>query len=107
MGSAEYPHHRRSHRARRFRCRKRQRRREIADLEGKRVGFVKGNPSVNVKTSAYLAFGGLTPDDAQQVWLGSYSAMKTSLIADLLDAFGSVTSSANMREIEASPRGLH
>jgi len=80
---------------------------EIADLKGKRVGFVKGNPSVNVKNAAYLAFGGLTPDDVQQVWFGSYGAMKTALIAGQLDAFGSVTSSANMREIEASPRGLH
>lgn len=79
---------------------------EIADLKGKRIGFVKGNPSVNVKNDAYLAFGGLTRDDVQVVWFGSYGAMKTALIAGQLDAFGSVTTSANMREIEASPRGL-
>ncbi len=79
---------------------------EISDLKGKRVGFVKGNPSVNVKNDAYLAFGGLTRDDIQVVWFGSYGAMKTALIAGQLDAFGSVTTSANMREIEASPRGL-
>lgn len=78
----------------------------IADLKGKRLGFVKGNPSVNVKNASYLAFGGLTVDDVQQVWFGSYGAMKTALIAGQLDAFGSVTTSANMREIEASPRGL-
>ncbi len=80
---------------------------EIADLKGTRVGFVKGNPSMNVKNATYLAFGGLTPDDFQQVWFGSYGAMKTALIAGQLDAFGSVTSSANMLEIEASPHGLH
>lgn len=79
---------------------------EISDLKGKRIGFVKGNPSVNVKNDAYLAFGGLTRDDVQVVWFGSYGAMKTALIAGQLDAFGSVTTSANMREIEASPRGL-
>lgn len=79
---------------------------EISDLKGKRIGFVKGNPSVNVKNDAYLAFGGLTRDDVEMVWFGSYNAMKTAVLANQLDAFGSVTTSANMREIESSPRGL-
>ena len=79
----------------------------MADLRGKRVGFVKGNPSVNVKNLAYIAIGGLTIDDIEPVWFGSYSAMKTALLANQLDAFGSVPGSANMREIEASPRGLY
>ncbi len=78
----------------------------IADLKGKRIGFVKGNPSVNVKNEAYLAFGGLTLDDIQPVWFGSYSALKTAVLATQLDAYGSATGSANRREIEASPRGL-
>jgi len=79
---------------------------EMADLKGKRIGFVKGNPSVNVKNDAYLAMGGLTRNDIEVVWFGSYNAMKTAVLANQLDAFGSVTTSANMREIEASPRGL-
>jgi len=79
---------------------------EISDLRGKRIGFVKGNPSVNVKNEGFLAFGGLTIDDVQQVWFGSYNAMKTAVIAGQLDAFSTVTTSANVREIEASPRGL-
>ncbi|MBY0332365.1 MAG: TAXI family TRAP transporter solute-binding subunit [Acetobacteraceae bacterium] len=79
---------------------------EIKDLRGKRIGYVKGNPSVNVKTDAYLAFGGLSRADVQVVWFGSYNAMKTAVINNQLDAFASVTTSANMREIEASPRGL-
>ena len=78
----------------------------IADLRGKRVGFVKGNPSVNVKNAGYLAFGGLTPKDVEAVWFGSYGTMKDAILADQLDAMGSVTTSANMRQIEASPRGL-
>jgi len=78
----------------------------ISDLRGKRIGFVKGNPSVNVKNEAYLAFGGLTLADIEPVWFGSYNAMKTAVLANQLDAFGSVTTSANMREIEASPRGI-
>jgi TRAP transporter TAXI family solute receptor len=79
---------------------------EISDLKGRRIGFVKGNPSVNVKNEAYLAFGGLTLKDVEEVWFGSYSAMKTAVLANQLDAFGSATTSANMREIEASPRGI-
>lgn len=79
---------------------------EIKDLRGKRIGYVKGNPSVNVKTDAYLAFGGLSRADVQVVWFGGYNVMKTAVINNQLDAFASVTTSANMREIEASPRGL-
>lgn len=79
---------------------------ELKDLKGKRIGYVKGNPSVNVKTDAYLAFAGLTRADVDVVWFGSYNAMKTAVINNQLDSFSSVTTSANMREIEASPRGL-
>lgn len=78
----------------------------VYDLKGKRLGYVKGNPSVNVKHDAYLAFAGLTRDDIEVVWFGSYSAMKTAVLANQIDGFSSVTTSANMREIEASPRGL-
>ena len=78
----------------------------VYDLKGKRLGYVKGNPSVNVKHDAYLAFAGLTRSDIDVVWFGSYSAMKTALLANQIDGFSSVTTSANMREIEASPRGL-
>jgi TRAP transporter TAXI family solute receptor len=79
---------------------------KMSDLKGKRVGYVKGNPSVNVKNDAYLAFGGLKREDVKVVWFGSYNAMKDAILADQLDAMGSVTTSANMRQIEASPRGL-
>jgi TRAP transporter TAXI family solute receptor len=78
----------------------------MKDLKGKRIGYVKGNPSVNVKNEAYLAFAGLTEKDIQVVWFGSYNAMKTAIVNNQLDGMSSVTTSANMREIEASPRGL-
>ena len=78
----------------------------LADLKGKRIGYVKGNPSVNVKTDASLAFAGLTQNDVQAVWFGSYGALKTAIIANQLDCFSSVTTSANTREMEASPRGI-
>jgi hypothetical protein len=40
------------------------------------------------------------------VWFGSYGALKTAIIANQLDCFSSVTTSANTREMEASPRGI-
>lgn len=78
----------------------------LSDLKGKRIGYVKGNPSVNVKTDAALAFAGLSRDDVEPMWFGSYGALKDAVIAGQIDAYSSVTTSANMREIEASPRGL-
>ncbi|MFV0298981.1 MAG: TAXI family TRAP transporter solute-binding subunit, partial [Hyphomicrobiaceae bacterium] len=52
----------------------------IEDLKGKRVGYVKGNPSVNVKNDAYLAYGGLTRKDVNVVWFGSYGTMKDAIL---------------------------
>lgn len=80
---------------------------KMSDMKGKRIGYVKGNPSVNVKNLAYIKFAGLNEDDIEKVWFGSYNAMKTAIINNQLDGFSSVTTSANMREIEASPRGLY
>src|SRR3546814_16922024 len=70
----------------------------LADLKGKRIGYVKGNPSVNVKTDASLAFSGPDRDSVEAVWFGSYGALKTAVIANQLDCFSSVTTSANTRE---------
>jgi TRAP transporter TAXI family solute receptor len=79
----------------------------VASLKGKRIGMVKANPSVNVKVEAVLAFGGLTTNDVQTVLFGSYGAQKDAILANQLDCMISVTTSANMRQIEASPRGIH
>jgi TRAP transporter TAXI family solute receptor len=79
----------------------------IADIKGKRLGYVKGNPSVNSKCDAFLAFAGLTRNDVQVVWFGSYGAQKDAIIANQLDAMISATASSNMRQIEASPRGIY
>jgi len=79
----------------------------VADLKGKRIGYVQANPSINVKTDAMLSFGNLTRDDMQVHMFSSYGAMKTALLADQIDIFMSVTTSAVVREVEASPRGLY
>lgn len=79
----------------------------VADLKGKRVGYVKGNPSVNVKNDAMLAFAGLSQADVEVVEFGSYRAMLQAIATGQNDAGMTVTTSGNMRELEASPRGLH
>lgn len=79
----------------------------IADMKGKRMGYVKANPSINVKNDAMLAFGGLTRADVQVSMFSSYGAMKTALLANQIDIFMSVPTSAVIREVEASPRGLY
>lgn len=77
------------------------------DLKGKRVGYVKGSPSVNVKTDAYLAFAGLTRDDVEVVWLSNSSVgSKEGLINNQIDAVTYTTNSPVMKEVEMSSRGL-
>lgn len=78
----------------------------LEDLKGKRIGYVKGDPSVNVRTDAFLSFAGLRRDHVRPVWFGSYGAMADALITDQIDAFATATTSANMQEIEAGPRGI-
>jgi TRAP transporter TAXI family solute receptor len=79
----------------------------VADFKGKRIGYVQANPSINVKTDAMLSFGGLTRADVNVNMFSSYGAMKTALLANQIDIFMSVTTSAVIREVEASPRGLY
>ncbi len=79
----------------------------IADMKGRAMGYVKANPSINVKNDAMLAFGGLTRADVNVHMFSSYGAMKTALLANQIDIFMSVPTSAVIREVEASPRGLY
>lgn len=80
---------------------------DVASLKGKRIGMVKANPSVNVKVEGILAFGGLTKDDVKIVLFGGYNVQKDAIIANQLDCFVTVTTSANVRQMEASPRGIY
>ena len=80
---------------------------DVASLRGKRVGLVQGNPSVNVKADGILAFGNLTREDVQIITFGSYNAQKDAIIANQNDCFVTVTTSANVRQMEASPRGIY
>ena len=78
----------------------------MADLKGKKIGYVKGNPSVNVKNDAMLAFAGLTRDDVEAVWFGGWGQQLPAILAGQIDVMNNVPTSGQVRHIEASPGGL-
>ena len=79
---------------------------EFADLKGKRVAWVKGAPALNVNTTAYLAYGGLTWDDVTKVEFGGFGDSWKGLINNQVDAAFASTNSGMAYEAAASPRGL-
>jgi TRAP transporter TAXI family solute receptor len=76
------------------------------DIKGIRLGYVKGSPSVNVKTDAVGAFGNLKEGEWERVWHGGYGVMKTSLLTGKIDGFLAAPTSGFSKEVEASPNGV-
>lgn len=81
--------------------------RTFADLKGKRLAMVAGNPSLNVKCEAYLSFGGLTLKDVQVVMFPTYGGAMSSIAAGQSDATCTTTTPSQMYELAESPRGIH
>lgn len=79
---------------------------EPADLEGKRVTWVQGAPSLNNATRALLSYAELTWDDVERVEVGGYNGSVEAVIDDRADAVGGSCNSAPFLRIESSPRGL-
>ena len=79
---------------------------EYADLKGKRVAWVKGAPALNVNTTAYLAYAGLTWDDVTKVEFGGFGDSWKGLINGQVDAAFASTNSGRAYEAAAGPRGL-
>jgi len=79
---------------------------DYADLKGKRVAWVKGAPALNVNTTAYLAYGGLTWDDVEKVEFGGFGDSWKGLINGQVDAAFASTNSGMAYEAAAGPRGL-
>ena len=77
---------------------------EIKDLKGRRVAWIIGSPSLNVKATGYLAFGGLTWDDVEKVEFASYGASLNGLIEGSVDAIGGTTNGGIIKAA-ASPKG--
>lgn len=79
----------------------------VADARGKRIAFVAGNPSVNVKCEAILAFGGLTLNDVDVVTFPTYAAAMSSMTRNESDATCTTPTTSQLYELAESPRGIH
>lgn len=78
----------------------------LKDLKGKRVAFVAGNPSVNVKCEAFLSFAGMTRNDVQAIMFPTYAAAMSSVAQGQSDASCTTTTPSQVYELEQSPRGI-
>lgn len=76
------------------------------DCKGKRMGWIPASSTNNVKTEAFLAFGGLTWKDVQRVDLPSYAAAGKGMIEGKIDAIAYGITAPLMYELEASPQGI-
>ena len=65
----------------------------VADLEGKRVAWVVGSPSLNQNIGAILSFADLTWDDVERVEFPGFGAAWEGIINDQADAAFAVTTS--------------
>ena len=79
----------------------------VADARGKRIAFVAGNPSVNVKCEAILAFGGLSLDDVEVITFPTYAAAMSSMTRNESDATCTTPTTSQLYELAESPRGIH
>ena len=78
----------------------------FADLKGKRLALVAGNPSVNVKCEAYLGFGGITLKDVEVIMFPTYGAAMSSIAQGKSDFTCTTTTPSQMYELAESPRGI-
>ena len=80
---------------------------QMADLKGKRVAWVRGGDALNVNTEANLAFGGLTWNDVIKVEVPGFSQSWEGLINDQVDAAFASTVTPLAKRLDASPRGIY
>ncbi|AVI63539.1 TAXI family TRAP transporter solute-binding subunit [Halomonas sp. GFAJ-1] len=78
----------------------------IADLEGKRLAYLRGDDALNKAAEAYLAFAGLTWDDVERVDFPGYNAAFDGIISGRADAAITTTVTPAAQRLSASPRGL-
>ena len=78
----------------------------LADLKGKRIGWVRGSPALQKAVEALLGFASLTTNDVQLVEVGGWAASINGIIDGDIDASITSSSSTFMKKMEASPRGV-
>ncbi|MDN3517778.1 TAXI family TRAP transporter solute-binding subunit [Aquisalimonas lutea] len=77
-----------------------------ADLEGKRVSYIRGDDALNVGTEAFLAFGGLTWDDVERVEFPGYGRAFEGIVGNQTDTGFTMTVAPPAQQLAASPRGI-
>lgn len=78
----------------------------VADLKGKRVGWVVSSPALQSNVAAFLAFGGLTWDDVERVDVASFGASWQAFLNGQVDAITTLTTTTFATQAAASPNGL-
>ena len=78
----------------------------MEELKGQRFAYVAGNPSINEKCDALLAFAGLSRDDVDARMFPTYNAAMSSLAQDKADASCTTTTPSQVYELAESPRGI-
>ena len=79
----------------------------MADLKGKRIGWVRGSPALQKAVEALLGFADLTTSDVELVEVGGWAASINGIIDGDIDASITSSSSTFMKKMEASPRGVY
>ena len=78
----------------------------LADLEGKRLAYLRGDDALNKAAEAYLAFAGLSWGDVERVDFPGYNAAFDGIISGRADAAVTTTVTPASQRLAASPRGL-
>ncbi len=73
----------------------------VADLKGKKVPFIVGNHSVNLKTEAALAFADLTWDDVERIELSDYGGQADALKNGQIDIIFMNPTASVLYELES------
>lgn len=79
---------------------------KVSDLKGKKVAWVRGSDALNIASTAFLAYGGLTWDDVQRVEFPGFKASIDGVINGQIDTAFSSTVSPHIKRLAASPRGV-
>lgn len=80
---------------------------QLSELRGKRVPYVRGAPAINETVTALLACADLTWNEVERVEFPGYNAMWNGVINGQIDAAYANTVSGPARKLEASPRGIY
>ena len=80
---------------------------EMSDLKGKRVAWVRGSPALQKATEALLGFANVGLSEVTKVEVGGWAASINGIINGDIDAAITSTGSTFMLKMDASPRGVY